>query len=571
MRKAPTFGLGAVVVVASIGMIAGLAVAQKGKPKAPVLHEDLPADPSAGGTPTIGGSGSGNPAAFQAGKKVVPKPPLDDPEQAPKGEPILGTKGFAADRQTQMTPDTNTGKEDTLHYVSVFNPDVLPFKRMSAFEAVGDSYALYVKRTGLTEVQVGGVANDRTRDRFYGSVLLQLSKGKNVPLPSVAPDMRILSYEINPRIALKFEKDGADNFYVRSDESSAGGTYRLVFFADADTGYFAPNLPAKAYTPNTMPVPSELRPSLPSKVMEQARITLRNLRVNGDMPLGEAFNTLVAYFRAFEAKTLPVSKGDVYRELCDSQAGVCRHRAFAFMITANALGIPTRFVENEAHAFVEVWFPERRWQRIDLGGAALRMEVTGADDKTLHRPSGEDPFAKPPEYKQNYTQLEGEINGLTQQQKDDKKAPLDQAPASGQFGPGPGNGSGTGTGSSGPTGGTNITPDPRLPTQPKDPLKKDPRLDILEWSNTAYRGAAVRVSAYIHVGTSPLINHPIDVFIAPAGRKGENSISLGRAVTGPDGKFNQEFTVPASVNLASYDIFLSSPEDAYYNAALSED
>ncbi|MBX3161606.1 MAG: transglutaminase domain-containing protein [Deltaproteobacteria bacterium] len=573
MRKAPSFGLGAVTVVASIGMIAGLAVAQKGKPKPPVLHEDLPVDPSSQQTPTIGSAGSGNPAAFQAGKKVVPKPPLDDPEQAPKGEPVLGTKGFAADRQTQMTPDTNTGKEDTLHYVSVFNPDVLPFKRMSAFEAVADNYNLHVRRTATTELPVGGPVNDRARDRFYGSVLIQLSKGKSVALPSVAPDMRILSYEVNPRVPLVFEKDGADNFFVRSDESSASGTYRLVFFADADSGYFAPNLPAKAYTPRTMPVPPELKPSLPAKVMAQARITLRNLRVNEDMPLGEAFNALVAYFRAFEAKTLPVSKGDVYRELCDSQAGVCRHRAFAFMITANALGIPTRFVENEAHAFVEVWFPERRWQRIDLGGAALRMEVTGADDKTLHRPSGEDPFAKPPEYKQNYTQLEGEINGLTQQQKDDKRAPLDQAPASSQFGPGAGSAGGTGSnaGGTGPSGGTNITPDPRLPQAPKDPHKDDPRLDILDWSASAYRGASLRVAAYIHVGTRPLVNHPIDVYIAPAGKKGENSIPLGRAVTGPDGKFNQEFTVPSSVGLAAYDIFLSSPEDAYFNAALSEE
>jgi hypothetical protein len=45
----------------------------------------------------------------------------------------------------------------------------------------------------------------------------------NVALPSVAPDMRILSYEVKPKIALKFSKDGADNFYVKSDESSASG------------------------------------------------------------------------------------------------------------------------------------------------------------------------------------------------------------------------------------------------------------------------------------------------------------------------------------------------------------
>ena len=76
------------------------------------------------------------PAAIRSGDKIIPKPPLSDPARAPKDEPVLGAGGFAADRQTQMRPDNKTGPDSTLHYVSVFNPDVLPFKRMSAFDAV---------------------------------------------------------------------------------------------------------------------------------------------------------------------------------------------------------------------------------------------------------------------------------------------------------------------------------------------------------------------------------------------------------------------------------------------------
>ena len=71
-------------------------------------------------------------------------------------------------------------------------------------------------------VPVGGTT-DKARDRFWGSVLVQLSPGTDVPLPSVAPDMRILSYEIKPKTTLTFSKDGADNFYVRSDESQRVG------------------------------------------------------------------------------------------------------------------------------------------------------------------------------------------------------------------------------------------------------------------------------------------------------------------------------------------------------------
>jgi transglutaminase-like putative cysteine protease len=565
MRKAPTF---AVLAVALVG---GLAIAQRAATKRPTLHEDLPPETNPQTSPTIGDNGTNNPAAFQAGKNVVPKPSVDNPDTAPKGEPVLGAGGFAADRQTSMTPDGNTGPDSTLHYVSVFNPDVLPFKRMSAFDGVANNYALVVRNGARVELPVGGARNDKTRDRFYGSVLIQLSPGKNVPLPSVAPDMRILSYEVNPKIALKFEKDGADNFFVRSDESSASGTYRLVFFADADAGYFAPSLPRGRYTPRTLGVPPSLKLVLPDRVKREAQVTLERLRVNPDMDLGEVFNALVGYFRAFEAKTLPASSGDIYRDLCDSQAGVCRHRAFAFMITANAIGIPTRFVENEAHAFVEVWFPERNWQRIDLGGAALRMEVQGADNKTLHRPRADDPFSKPQQYKQNYTQLQGDIAGLTKQQIADKNAPLDPGTASGSFGGG-GGGSGNGTGTGGPT---NIRPDPGLPIEDADPGKPTPRLLITRADTSAYRGDVVRVDAHVSYTDIPtgqrhmLADYPIDVFIAPKGLHGANSVPIGRAVTGPDGTFSQDFTIPPTVTLQVYEIYLSSQKDATFNAALS--
>src|SRR5262249_13598204 len=152
--------------------------------------------------------------------------------------------------------------------------------------------------------------------------------------------------------------------------------------ADADADYFAPALPSIGHlTPRMVAqmAPPEIRPSVPDGVARAARRTLDRLAIDPGTDLHVAFNKLVGFFRGFSAKTLPPASGNIYRDLCDNRAGVCRHRAFAFMITASALGIPTRFVENEAHAFVEVWFPSRGWQRIDLGGAALRMEVTGAD------------------------------------------------------------------------------------------------------------------------------------------------------------------------------------------------
>ncbi len=554
--------------------MAGLAIAQEAKRTRPTLHEDLVVPNGAQPDSRTIGSGGGMPAAVRSGDKIIPKPPLSDPDRAPKDEPVLGAGGFGADRQTQMRPDNKTGPDSTLHYVSVFNPDVLPFKRMSSFDAVGDDYTLRVGRTALFEVPVGGVTDQTKRDYFRGSVLIQLTPGKDIPLPSVAPDMRILSYETRPKVQLKFEKDGADNFYVRTDESAAAGSYRLIFDCDADAGYFAPQLPTgRRYTPLMVQTltPPELKPMMPDAIRANAEKTLDKLNVKSDLELGVVFNKLVAYFRAFEAKTLPPTSGDIYRDLCDAQAGVCRHRAFAFAITANAVGIPTRYVENEAHAFVEVWFPERGWQRIDLGGAALRMEVTGADDKTLHRPRAEDPFAKPDEYKQNYTQLQGDIAGLTKQQLDDKKKPLDQAPPSGAVGQGSGvgNGSGNGSGAS-PTPQDTILPDVNLPAVAMDPKKQNPKLEITLANPSAYRGGVIRIEGRASVDGKALADHPVDVYISPSGARGAQSKGLGRATTSADGSFRQDFTIPSTISLAVYEVYLSSNPDAYYNAALSD-
>jgi transglutaminase-like putative cysteine protease len=561
-----------VVALATAASAAGVVLAQSASPPRPVPHEPIRELSGGQMSPMIGGSAGQNPNAIAAGDRLLPNPASDT---KPKGEPVLGKGGFAADRDTVVKPDENTGADSTLHYVSVFNPDVLPFKRMSSFDEVREDQTLHVHSPALVELPVGATTDPRTRDRFWGDVLVELAPGRDVPLPSVAPDMRILSYEIKPKLAVHFSKDGADNFYVRTDEPSASGTYRLTFAADADAGYFAPTLPPTRYRVRDVlaHAPPELRIATPRALDRDTKLTFDHLAIDRDMDLGVAFNKLVNYFRAFQAGEIRRPTGDTYRDLCDSQTGVCRHRSFAFMITANALGIPTRFVANEAHAFVEVWFPERNWQRIDLGGAALRMDVSGADKKQLHRPRGDDPFAKPPEYKNNYTQLEGEIRGLTQQQLADRRKTSTQAPPSGAVGPDDGTGSdsgtATGSGSGGEHGLPRVSPDTTLDVLAPDPNKKTPVITVTAADTSAYRGGMLHVEGSVRAAGKGLGDHVVQVWIAPPGRR-HDSLLLGTAATRDDGLFSADLLIPAKVNLDTYDVLLSCDADAYYNAALSE-
>jgi hypothetical protein len=586
MRPGTTIALLAAVAAAATGLV--LAQTSPQPTSRQTLHEELPPlTRNDAPQPTITRKdGDGNPTAMVVGDKIVPKPQLGT--KARPDEPVLGKGGFAADRDTEWKPDDKTGPDSTLNYVSVFNPDVIPFKRMTVFDAINEDYTLRVARTALTDLPVGGTHNATTHDRFYGDVRLQLRSGVTVPLPSVAPDMRILSYETYPPIKLTFSKDGADNFYVRSDDAGASGQYQLTFWCDADARYFAPSLPSRKYTIEELVkrTPDEYRVPVPDGVRVQGETTLQKPKfalatarfgVDRKNDLGVAFDHLVSYFRAFQAGEIQNPTGDIYRDLCDSQLGVCRHRAFAFMVTATTLGIPTRYVQNEAHAFVEVWFPERGWQRIDLGGAALRMNVTGADDKRMHRPRADDPFAKPPEYKDQYTQLEGDIRGLTEDQKSERKKPADQAPTSGQIAAGPGkqNGSGAGLGTdaladNSPIGPDRISPDPTKPVKPQDPAKPTPTLSVVSSDTSVFRGDALRVEGVANAGGKGIPNHRVDIFLSPAGAGGEGSIAVGYGVTDAGGRFKAEVNVPPTVDLASYEIRLSSSEDATYNAALSD-
>jgi transglutaminase-like putative cysteine protease len=555
-------------------LVAGgaLAFAQDAPPRHRVLHEDLTAPTTDDDSPMIGEAPreGKNPAAFASGDKVLPEPA---PKTNPGDQPVLGRGGFAADRDTETRPDLHTGPDGTLKYVSVFNPDVLPFKRMTAMDAVRDDYTLYVRSTVLTDVAVGnGARTTPSRDRFWGDVLVELSPGRDVPLPSVAPDMRILSYEATPKVALTFSKDGADNFYVRSDDAGANGTYRLVFLADADAGYFAPQLPARRYSLDDVRRRAEregLLPELPDTVLAEAKRSLRTLRIDPDDDLDRAFNALVRWHREFAAKQLGDFTGNIYRDLFDEQAGVCRHRSFTFIVTATAAGIPTRYVTNEAHAFVEVWFPERGWQRVDLGGAALRMEVSNAEGKTIHRPRAEDPFDKPKAYEENYTQLEGDIRGLTEEQLAERRVPLDDGGASGDYdklvdGDGPGTGDGTGTGDA-------VDPGDVGRAQPPDPAKRTPSVAVTMADSVGYRGEAVHVEGRVDdADGGPLPGTRVDVFVAPVGSDGNGGRLIGRGATDRDGRFSVDADLPGDLDLRTYEIYVTTPDTDTHNSGRSD-
>jgi len=119
-------------------------------------------------------------------------------------------------------------------------------------------------------------------------------------------------------------------------------------------------------------------------------------------PIDQTLDRLVGHFRAFvEADEIPSATGDLYLDLARGGVGVCRHRAYAFVVTALALSLPARYVQNEAHAWVEVELRDG-WLRIDLGGSASGVNAHGLQDRPKHEVSAPDPFPQPEIYVRDY-------------------------------------------------------------------------------------------------------------------------------------------------------------------------
>ena len=304
--------------------------------------------------------------------------------EGPSGEITDPRLSFAGRAQ----PDRSTEKEGRLDYGAVFDPSVVPFKRNHALNKIAADYELSVERGKLRELQVVGNQVDAGREIFWGSVLLEGDGEQLIPLPSISPDSRILSYQVTPPTGLTFHQDAADNFYVKSDTA---GIFRVVFVMDAGSGYFGRSLPSTIRVGRTGGPPI---PALPANVERSARRFNRTLGLRPSTSYENAMNTLVAYFRSFKPGEPPPSRGDIFTDLAAGKKGICRHRSFAFTVAALQLGVPTRYVVNEAHIFVEIWIPGPNpgWMRIDLGGGADELVVHNSTDKQKHRTTRSDPF-----------------------------------------------------------------------------------------------------------------------------------------------------------------------------------
>jgi hypothetical protein len=532
--------------------VAPPAIAQR-RGAAPVLHEPIPADAREDVALAVSLDGD-IPAAINTPRGLVQAP--DPAKPVGSGDsPYNHPPGDA--RDTSFHPDRDTRRPDVLPYDDPFSPSTAPFKRLSAFDSVDGAYTLSVRDAHTTPLPVmPSPAPDASEEQFYADMVVDLVAGQKVRIPSVGPGARVLRARAGvgtQDVRFQLWKDGAENWFIEADSTTRARVVmevsipRTAFGGDFGNPSWAELLPVM---------------QMPGTVMRSANEVTAKVGVSRRLSPRDVVTKLVSYFRSFsESEDPPAPSRDIYLDLALSRKGVCRHRAFAFMVTALSLGLPTRMVVNEAHAWVEL-HDGRLWRRVDLGGAG----------QTLHDPlSNNVPYDPPPD---PFAWPQGATRGddLADRARHARSgAPAPQPPGApsatpsaapsaaggaasassagpnGQNAPngpdGTGAGGASGFGPSGAAGRSksNATPDDRPSSIVTMTLN----------GQDAHRGAPFKLRGQVSADGEPCGHVSVEIVLHS---RQQGDVAIGQLATDERGAYDGAIVLPSAVPLGDYDV-----------------
>ena len=529
-----------------------------------MLHEPIPPDPREDVALSVSLDGDLRPAIptphglvaapdparpFGTGQvRYSPTPPADSP-----GE--------------KFRPDRDTRRPDVLPYDDPFTPSTAPFKRLSAYDSIDANYTLSVRDAFPSALAVSASPEPQSfEEQFYADMVVDLAAARKVRIPSVGPGTRVLRARAGvgtQDVPFSLSHDGAENWFIEGDSSTRA---RLVMELAVPRASFGGDF-GNASRAELLPVPP-----LPPNVQSAAATVSVRIGVNAKMPPRDAVAKMVAYFRAFQdSDEQPAGKGDIYLDLALAQKGVCRHRAFAFMVTSLYLGIPTRMVTNEAHAWVEV-FDGRLWRRVDLGGAGRTLHDP-LSTNVPHEPPA-DPFAWPQGSQRgdDLADRARRANGANGQPNVIPTGPAPPKPSPNGSGSAGSSGSsmspnggtsssGGGAGGFGPHGGPmssgGVGVKTTMATGPDERPYSTVTMGVT--GSDAHRGAPLKVKGQITADGDPCGHVGVEIFLRSQ-KLGD--IAIGTLATDERGNYDGAIVVPSNVPLGDYDAFARTYGDA---------
>jgi hypothetical protein len=472
------------------------------------------------------------PAALDTPSGIATAP---DPTRPPDAKNLYS--GGTSDDSPNSTyePDRDTRQPQVENYDDPFSPSTSPFKRLRAFDTVDPSYTLRVAHSALSVLTVGGqLASDD--EPFYADFSVDLLPDEPVRIPSVGPGARVLKLHTTPEASTSLLHDGADNWFIRGTERKR---VRVVMELAITRATFGSQIAETSWERLAPFVPPQ-----PEAHAAAAQRVLEHIGVSRSMSVPQATAKLVDYFRSFAPSTdTPHDQADIYLDLALSKKGVCRHRAFAFLVTALHLGLPARMVVNEAHAWVEV-YDGSLWHRIDLGGAAQNLDDPPDPSKPQYQPPP-DPYAWPDNAQQ------GSGQGLASRMRQNAGIgdPSKSSPNGSQNDP---------NGSSTPPVSTPSASAADSSTPPRNDLPPT-KLELESVEKNVRRGTSLHVRGKAE-GTSACRNIRIDVRLRSDAHP--NGIPIGSLSTDDAGVYDGSVVVPRDLAAGDYELVLSTPGDA---------
>ncbi|APR80527.1 Hypothetical protein A7982_05874 [Minicystis rosea] len=527
----------------ALAAFAALVASARADTAGSILHEFIPPDPGEDvsfAATTLEGD---LPAAIQTPSGLATAP---DPRKSPAADHVYGGATTDDGPDSTYEPDRDTRRPNVENYDDPFSPATAPFKRLRAYDWVDGDYSLHVRDKSLRAIAVGGSAGPGD-EPFYGDMSVDLIPGQPVRIPTVGPGARVLRMHANPEVPVEILRDGADNWFVRGKDRQR---IRLVVelaiardtfgrdFSDVDWGV----LDAGEASRNGNASPGARLHDAAFREVAQAIGISRSMRPR------EVVRKMVEYYRGFlPSEEPPSGRQDIYLDLALSKKGVCRHRAFGFLVTAIGIGIPARMVVNEAHAWVEV-YDSRLWHRIDLGGAAANLDNEPDPSRPAYLPPP-DPYAWP----------SGRDSGQDLAERNRNQAN--------------GNGPQNGNGPNGSDGGA-PSPSAQAPS-PAEPANKLPESEVTVAAidGDVRRGLPLHLQGNVTTAGAPCSHLRVDVLLvghverahrasrpeAPAPLPGT---PIGSLSTDERGHYDGAVVVPRDLALGDYDLLIQTPGDA---------
>jgi hypothetical protein len=500
----------------------------------PVLHEHFEPDPKEDLEFGVRVTTGALPAALQTKSGILPLPDPVKPPQ-PKEPTYKDVRGNGA---PELRMDNQTSDPGRLSYHEPFRPSIAPFKRTRAFDRVTPEFTLSVSdpRARPVSLEAGPSA---TMDQFFADFVVELHGTESIAIPSVGPQMHVFSAHLEPEAAFGFYVDRAENWFLRAP--TARGRTRLVMHVGIEPAALQGLVTATSYS-----VLVKELPSVPENVQRVAESLFAKVGVSRVMAPPEAVERLVSYFRGFSESTERPNAhfGEaLYRELVTSRKGVCRHRAYAFVVTALGLGIPSRFVHNEAHAWVEV-FGGSMWHRIDLGGAASGFDYRGEppDGKPYSPP--QDPFVWPKKTPRTEDALPKPQEGSTGQSITGQGSSSSTNPSQGK--------------KSVPTVTLQEPNSPEAPTKDERPLDESPlsgKISVSVGSVTqVLRSQALPVTGSVNSAKNGCGNVRVEIALL----QNNHRFAVATSMTEGDGRFVARLVVPSEMPVGDYELAVKS-------------